>query len=74
MKDFSKYFSRIKNALNELEENKNLLKKAKYNKRIIEELENEIKVYKRKKLETIDLLDQTIADVENLTKDKNSKN
>tara|TARA_E500000178_G_scaffold308236_1_gene321736 strand:- start:390 stop:614 length:225 start_codon:yes stop_codon:yes gene_type:complete len=74
MKDFSKYFSRIKNALNELEENKNLLKKAKYNKRIIEELENEIKVYKRKKLETIDLLDQTIADIENLTKDKNSKN
>ena len=74
MKDFSKYFSRIKNAINELEENTNLLKKAKYNKRIIEELENEIKVYKRKKLETIDLLDQTIADIENLTKDENSKN
>ena len=50
MKDFSKYISRIKNSLQELEENSNLVKKAKYNKKIIKDLEVEIKVSKQRKL------------------------
>ena len=71
MRDFSNYINRIKNSLNELEENSNLLKKAKYNKRIIEELEEEIKLSKKRRLETIELIDQVVKDIDKLTSKKN---
>ena len=72
MRDFSNYINRIKNSLNELEENSNLLKKAKYNKRIIEELEEEIKLSKKRRLETIELIDQVVKDIDKLTSKKNN--
>tara|TARA_A100001015_G_scaffold187470_1_gene208793 strand:+ start:527 stop:751 length:225 start_codon:yes stop_codon:yes gene_type:complete len=73
MKDFSKYISRIRNSLQELEENSNLVKKAKYNKKIIEDLEVEIKVSKQRKLETLELINQTIQDIEKLIDKQNIK-
>ena len=73
MKDFSKYISRIKNSLQELEENSNLVKKAKYNKKIIKDLEVEIKVAKQRKLETLELINQTIQDIEKLIDKQNLK-
>ena len=73
MKDFSKYISRIKNSLQELEENSNLVKKAKYNKKIIKDLEVEIKVSKQRKLETLELINQTIQDIEKLIDKQNLK-
>lgn len=73
MKDFSKYISRIKNSLQELEENSNLVKKAKYNKKIIKDLEVEIKVAKQRKLETLELINQTIQDIEKLIDKQNIK-
>tara|TARA_Y100001954_G_C15650474_1_gene522409 strand:- start:495 stop:713 length:219 start_codon:yes stop_codon:yes gene_type:complete len=72
MRDFSNYINRIKNSLNELEENSNLLKKARYNKRIIEELEEEIKISKKRRLETLELIDQAMRDIEKLTSKKNN--
>tara|TARA_E500000178_G_scaffold40307_1_gene36213 strand:+ start:580 stop:804 length:225 start_codon:yes stop_codon:yes gene_type:complete len=73
MKDFSKYISRIKNSLQELEENSNLVKKARYNKKIIEDLEIEIKISKQRKLETLELINQTIQDIEKLIDKQNLK-
>ena len=73
MKDFSKYISRIRNSLQELEENSNLVKKAKYNKKIIKDLEVEIKVSKQRKLETLELINQTIQDIEKLIDKQNIK-
>ena len=73
MKDFSKYISRIKNSLKELEENSNLVKKARYNKKIIEDLEIEIKISKQRKLETLELINQTIQDIEKLIDKQNLK-
>ena len=73
MKDFSKYISRIRNSLQELEENSNLVKKARYNKKIIEDLEVEIKVSKQRKLETLELINQTIQDIEKLIDKQNIK-
>tara|TARA_A100000164_G_C21508649_1_gene585915 strand:+ start:250 stop:474 length:225 start_codon:yes stop_codon:yes gene_type:complete len=73
MKDFSKYISRIKNSLQELEENSNLVKKARYNKKIIEDLEVEIKISKQRKLETLELINQTIQDIEKLIDKQNIK-
>ena len=72
MRDFSNYINRIKNSLNELEENSNLLKKARYNRRIIEELEEEIKISKKRRLETLELIDQAMRDIEKLTSKKNN--
>ena len=72
MRDFSNYINRIKNSLNELEENSNLLKKARYNKRIIEELEEEIKLSKKRRLETLELIDQAMKDINKLTSKKNN--
>ena len=72
MRDFSNYINRIKNSLNELEENSNLLKKARYNKRIIEELEEEIKLSKKRRLETLELIDQAMKDIDKLTSKKNN--
>ena len=73
MKDFSKYISRIKNSLKELEENSNLVKKARYNKKIIEDLEIEIKISKQRKLETLELINQTLQDIEKLIDKQNIK-
>ena len=73
MKDFSKYISRIKNSLKELEENSNLVKKARYNKKIIEDLEVEIKLSKQRKLETLELINQTLQDIEKLIDKQNIK-
>ena len=73
MKDFSKYISRIKNSLKELEENSNLVKKARYNKKIIEDLEVEIKISKQRKLETLELINQTLQDIEKLIDKQNIK-
>ena len=73
MRDFSKYITRIKDSLSELEENSNLYKKAKYNKRLIEELEKELKISKKRKIETLELLNQTIEDIEKLTSRENIK-
>ena len=73
MKDFSKYISRIKNSLQELEENSNLVKKARYNKKIIEDLELEIKISKQRKLETLELINQTLQDIEKLIDKQNIK-
>ena len=73
MKDFSKYISRIKNSLQELEENSNLVKKARYNKKIIEDLEIEIKISKQRKLETLELINQTLQDIEKLIDKQNLK-
>ena len=73
MKDFSKYIMRIKNSLEELEENSSLFKRAKYNKKIIEELEGEIKNSKQRKLETLELVSQAITDIERIIKTRDKK-
>lgn len=73
MRDFSKYITRIKDSLSELEENSNLYKKAKYNKRLIEELEKELKISKKRKIETLELLNQAIEDIDKLTSKENIK-
>lgn len=73
MRDFSKYITRIKDSLSELEENSNLYKKAKYNKRLIEELEKELKISKKRKIETLELLNQAIEDIDKLTSRENIK-
>ncbi len=73
MRNISKYLKVIDASLDKLIENRDLIKNAKENLSTINNLEDQIKKNKNIKIETIDLIDQIIDEIENITFDNNKK-
>ena len=73
MRNISKYLKVIDASLDKLLENKDLIKNAKENLSTINNLEDQIKKNKNIKIETIELIDQIIDEIENITFDNNKK-
>ena len=73
MRNISKYLKIIDASLDKLIENRDLIKNAKENLSTINNLEDQIKKNKNIKIETIELIDQIIDEIENITLDNNKK-
>ena len=73
MRNISKYLKVIDASLDKLLENRDLIKNAKENLSTINNLEDQIKKNKNIKIETIELIDQIIDEIENITFDNNKK-
>ena len=73
MRNISKYLKVIDASLDKLIENRDLIKSAKENLSTINNLEDQIKKNKNIKIETIELIDQIIDEIENITFDNNKK-
>ena len=73
MRNISKYLKIIDASLDKLIENRDLIKNAKENLSTINNLEDQIKKNKNIKIETIELIDQIIDEIENITFDNNKK-
>ncbi|MEC6997019.1 MAG: hypothetical protein VXW97_02115 [Pseudomonadota bacterium] len=73
MRNISKYLKVIDASLDKLIENRDLIKNAKENLSTINNLEDQIKKNKNIKIETIELIDQIIDEIENITFDNNKK-
>ena len=73
MRNISKYLKIIDASLDKLIENRDLIKNAKESLNTINDLEDQIKKNKNIKIETIELIDQIIDEIENITFDNNKK-
>ncbi len=73
MRNISKYLKVIDASLDKLIENRDLIKNAKESLNTINDLEDQIKKNKNIKIETIELIDQIIDEIENITFDNNKK-
>ena len=73
MRNITKYLKKIDDSLDTLIKNKNFIKKAKENFDTINRLEEEIKKNKNIKIESIELIEQTIREVEKLIIDSKNK-
>ena len=66
MRNISKYLKKIDDSLDTLMKNKDFVQNAKENINTINKLEEEIKKNKSIKIESIELIDQTISEVKKL--------
>ena len=73
MKNLSIYLKKIDDSLDILLENSNLIKEAKKNLTTINKLEDQIKKNKNIKIETIELIDQIILEIQKITSDSKNK-
>lgn len=73
MRNITKYLKIIDESLDILIKNKNLVQNAKENLDTIRRLEEEIKKNKNIKIESTELIDQTISEVEKLIADSKKK-
>ena len=73
MRNITKYLKIIDESLDILIKNKNLVQNAKENLDTIRKLEEEIKKNKNIKIESTELIDQTISEVEKLISDSKKK-
>ena len=73
MKNIGKYLKKIDESLDMLIKNKDLLQNAKENLDTINKLEEEIKKNKNIKIESLELIEQTIIEIEKLVSDSNKK-
>ena len=73
MRDVAKYLKIIDKSLDTLMKNRDLVKNARKNLVEIHKLEEEIKKNKSIKIETIEIIDQTISEIKKLTSDSKKK-
>ena len=73
MRNISKYLKKIDDSLDTLMKNKDFVQNAKENINTINKLEEEIKKNKSIKIESIELIDQTISEVKKLIIDSKKK-
>ncbi|MBV69369.1 MAG: hypothetical protein CMJ08_06180 [Pelagibacterales bacterium] len=73
MRNISKYLKKIDDSLDTLMKNKDFVQNAKENINTINKLEEEIKKNKSIKIESIELIDQTIGEVKKLIVDSTKK-
>ena len=73
MRNISKYLKKIDDSLDTLMKNKDSVQNAKENIKTINKLEEEIKKNKSIKIESIELIDQTIGEVKKLIVDSTKK-
>ena len=73
MRNISKYLKKIDDSLDTLMRNKDFVQSAKENINTINKLEEEIKKNKSIKIESIELIDQTIGEVKKLIVDSTKK-
>ena len=73
MRNITKYLKIIDESLDLLIKNKNLVQNAKENLDTIRRLEEEIKKNKNIKIESTELINQTISEVEKLISDSKKK-
>ena len=74
MRNINKYLKKIDDSLDILMKNKSLVENAKKNIATINNLEEELQKNKNIKIETIELIDQTINEVNKLIEDSKKKN
>ena len=73
MSNVPKYLKKINKSLEVLARNTDLINKTKENLKTINKLEEQIKKNKNIKIETIEIIDQVIDEIENLTSDTKNK-
>ena len=73
MRNISKYLKKIDDSLDILMKNKDFVENAKENIATINKLEEELQKNKNIKIETIELIDQTINEVNKLIEDSTKK-
>ena len=73
MRNISKYLKKIDDSLDTLMRNKDFVQSAKENINTINKLEEEIKKNKSIKLESIELIEQTMIEIEKLISDSPEK-
>ena len=73
MRNITKYLKKIDDSLDALIENKELVKNAKKNLSTINKLEEELKKNKNIKIESIELIEQSIKEVEKLIANSTKK-
>mgnify|MGYP001194916101 CR=1 FL=1 len=73
MRDITKYLKKIDYSLDKLMKNVGIVKNAQKNLETIKKLEDEINKNKGIKVETIELIDQTIAEITSLTEESKKK-
>ena len=73
MRNISKYLKKIDDSLDTLMKNKDFVQNAKQNINTINKLEEEIKKNKSIKIESLELIDQTINEVKKLIVDSTKK-
>ena len=73
MRNISKYLKKIDDSLDTLMKNKDFVQNAKENINTINKLEEEIKKNKSIKIESLELIDQTINEVKKLIVDSTKK-
>ena len=73
MRDITKYLKKIDDSLDTLMKNKELVKNAKKNLSTINKLEEELKKSKILKIESIELIEQSIKEVNQLISNSTKK-
>ena len=73
MRNIAKYLKKIDNSLETLVKNRDLIRDAKENLIAINKLEDQIKKNKNIKIETVELIDQIIIEIEKITSDSKDK-
>ena len=73
MKNITKYLKKIDDSLDTLMKNKELVKNAKKNLSTINKLEEELKKNKNIKIESIELIEQSIKEVDKLISNSTKK-
>ena len=73
MKNLAIYLKKIDDSLDTLLKNSNLIKDTKKNLMTINKLEDQIKKNKNIKIETIELIDQIILEIQKITSDSKNK-
>ncbi len=73
MKNLAIYLKKIDDSLDTLLKNSNLIKDTKKNLMTINKLEDQIKKNKNIKIETIELIDQVITEIQKITSDSKNK-
>jgi hypothetical protein len=73
MRNITKYLKKIDDSLDTLMKNKELVKNAKKNLSTINKLEEELKKNKNIKIESIELIEQSIKEVDKLISNSRKK-
>ena len=73
MRNITKYLKKIDDSLDTLMKNKELVKNAKKNLSTINKLEEELKKNKNIKIESIELIEQSIKEVDKLISNSTKK-
>ena len=73
MRNIAKYLKKIDNSLETLVKNSDLIRDAKENLITINKLEDKLKKNKNIKIETVELIDQIITEIEKITSDSKDK-